>query len=101
MLTRYLWPGNVRELRNAINFAYVCASGSRIERQDFPEHIQTPEQHQDGGEPRPALARGGSREEDRIREVLTRFDGNRTLAARALGISRTTLWRKLKALGLS
>lgn len=43
----------------------------------------------------------GSSEETRIREVLTRFDGNRTLAARALGMSRTTLWRKLKSLGLT
>ena len=35
-----------------------------------------------------------------IREAMLRFDGNRMLAARALGISRTTLWRKLKTLGI-
>jgi transcriptional regulator with PAS, ATPase and Fis domain/TorA maturation chaperone TorD len=99
MLTHYPWPGNVRELRNAINFAYVCANGKRIERQDFPEHIRVPETLE-VLKTETAVVRGGSKEEDRIREVLDRFDGNRTLAAQALGVSRTTLWRRLKALGL-
>ena len=94
LLTAYPWPGNIRELRNAVNFAYVCATGERIERQDLPESIRD-HTAGEGSTPTP-LALPEDEEKRRILEALHRWNGNRALAAEALGISRTTLWRKLK-----
>ena len=98
VLSRYPWPGNIRELRNAINFAYVCATGNRIERRDLPEHIRTPDL--------PSGLRGGHRtqssndERQQIEAAIERFEGNRNLVAKSLGMSRTTLWRRMRTLGI-
>ena len=54
-----------------------------------------------GGAERPAAAVGGHGERDRIIELLDRHGGNRSLVARQLGVSRTTLWRRMKQLGIS
>ena len=101
-LQRYRWPGNIRELRNAVEFAYLCARSDRIERQDLPESIFLPDgASADPADHRPAIHHpaGSSRDATRIREAMQRFDGNRRQVAEALGISRTTLWRRLKAMG--
>jgi PAS domain S-box-containing protein len=99
LLMRHDWPGNVRELENAIEHAFVICGGSVIGREDLPPYIledgpvgQAPlaESEADGLGPLQnveALA---------IREALSRSDGNRTRAAENLGISRNTLWRKMR-----
>jgi transcriptional regulator with PAS, ATPase and Fis domain len=93
MLRRYHWPGNIRELENAIEHALAMSRGTEITPACFPVQVLYPE----AAAAAPALAaRGGrkERERQRIAEALDRHDGNQTAAARDLGISRVTLWRK-------
>lgn len=94
-LMAHEWPGNVRELRNRIERAMVLSEGPRLQPGDlFPER-----------QPReaPPLSLSEARdaaEREHIRRMLTR-SGNRVGdAAQLLGISRTTLWERMKRLGL-
>jgi transcriptional regulator with PAS, ATPase and Fis domain len=99
----YPWPGNVRELRNALQYAYVIGEGPILLDLELPPEIcgmafdaetatvnaRVPEPKDDElPEPR------------RIRLALAHADGNRERAAQILGMSRVTLWRRMKALGL-
>jgi len=91
-LMDYAWPGNVRELRNAIEHAFVTQSGDLLGLADFPRELRS----QSGdGQPDPEAL-----EERRIREALEGAKGNRSKAARVLGMSRVTLWKRLQKLGL-
>src|SRR5881628_3961132 len=86
-LLRYPWPGNVRELENA------------IERADLPPHVSAGLQLG----PSPQLPRQttlAEAERVHILQTLERFGRNHSSAAEALGIGRTTLWRKLKEYGI-
>ncbi len=93
-LAQHPWPGNVRELANALEFAVALAPGRRIRPEDLPPELS-------GGRARYSAAeRGPEDEAARLREALARHGGNRSAAARALGMDRVTLYRKLKRLGL-
>jgi DNA-binding NtrC family response regulator len=102
-LMAYHYPGNVRELENAVEHAFVVCGGNTIRLEDLPPHIYDQS-------PRPASPRasGGesqsgplaNAEATAIREALERHRGNRTRAAQDLGISRNTLWRKMKRHGI-
>jgi len=114
LLERYHYPGNVRELENAVRHAVTLSEGKVIRAADLPAEIRTPRLLPTGDEPARAPAADGAAaapgdrdgwslaevEKDHIRRVLTRHRGNATAAARQLGISRTTLWRKLREYGL-
>jgi transcriptional regulator with GAF, ATPase, and Fis domain len=93
LLLDYPWPGNVRELENSIEAAVVLAHGERIEISDFPsallENTCTPA---DSGSPGTMM----ENEARLLREVLEECSWNKKEAARRLGISRNTLYRKLK-----
>jgi PAS domain S-box-containing protein len=93
------WPGNVRELRNALEHAFVLVQGDRIGLLDLPEDVRAARERA-RGEPGPALEPGAEAERARIRRVLERTRWNRTLAAQLLGISRMTLWKRMKRYGL-
>ena len=97
-LCRYDWPGNVRELENVIQRAIVLAAGDTITQSELPRELVAP------GRAAAALpwaddATLAEVERAWILEVLERHGGNRTRAARALGIDPSTLWRKLKEYG--
>ena len=98
MLRRYHWPGNIRELENAIEHALAMSRGPEIGPECFPVQVLYPETVAVPGPP----ARGDRKERERqhIAEALDRHDGNQTAAARDLGISRVTLWRKKTMYGL-
>lgn len=99
VLLEYSWPGNVRELENAVERARICSRGEIIEEPALPAEIRR------GGA---AVPRGtgsfGDRstrpEADRLKEALARCGGNRTETAAQLGVSRVTLWRRMKQLGI-
>ena len=104
-LERYDYPGNVRQLENAIEHAVTLCEGPQIHPADLPPEVRIPRMlPRHGGAGASAGAPEGDRdgwslaqvEEDHIRRVLARHRGNATGAARQLGISRTTLWRKLR-----
>ncbi|MHB8834091.1 MAG: sigma-54 interaction domain-containing protein [Candidatus Methylomirabilia bacterium] len=84
------WPGNVRRLINALEHAAAACKGDAIDVQDLPDYLVY--------ENRRVLAEG-STNQDEIRSVLALYKGSRTLAAKHLGISRVTLWKRLKAIG--
>jgi transcriptional regulator with PAS, ATPase and Fis domain len=127
LLETYDYPGNVRELENAIEHAVAVAEGEVVTPADLPVVMRASrrlEAHAGAGAPgragaddeesrRAAAARERAEEanrdawtladveKDHIRRVLERHHGNATLTARQLGISRTTLWRKLREYGLA
>jgi PAS domain S-box-containing protein len=93
ILRRYDFPGNVRELKNAIEHAFVLCKSGTIQPEDLPEHI-----HQATKGAKPHLPAGS--EAAIILSALERNGGNKARAARELGIDRSTLWRKMRKLGL-
>ncbi|MEW6337058.1 MAG: sigma-54 interaction domain-containing protein [Acidobacteriota bacterium] len=98
-LMAHTYPGNVRELENAIEHAFVVCGGSVIELEDLPPHLAS-------AAPRPAAADAramaplAAAEAGTIRAALERHGGHRGAAARDLGVSRNTLWRKMRAYGI-
>jgi len=93
-LTDHHWPGNVRELENAIERAVVLARGERLGLEDLP-----PEVLQRSPEDRISFPVGTSLEEVErrmIAETLRYTDGDKTKAARILGITARTIYRKLE-----
>ena len=96
LLAGYDWPGNVRELRSAIEFAVIRCAGAVIQPEDLPPEILQPADFE-GSIPGDPLAD----EKARFLQALERSRGNRALAARLLGISRATLYRRLADLKIS
>lgn len=95
--TQYHWPGNIRELENAVEHAFILCRGGLIEPRHLPEPLR-------GMAPGPREFPTGATLADIearvIREALARNDGKKLATARELGINKTTLWRKMKRLGL-
>src|SRR6266478_3833582 len=101
-LSEYDWPGNVRELRNTIERVVIMAARERIGAEDLPP-LGTPE-----GVKMPSRYNFTSYREGReayernyILRKLGECDGNVTRTAEALGIDRSHLYRRMKALGIS
>lgn len=100
----YPWPGNVRELKNALQYAYVIGDGPVLLDVELPPEVSGMAFDPDEPAinmrmPQPA-SDDESPEARRIRLALEHADGNRERAAQILGMSRVTLWRRMKALGL-
>jgi DNA-binding NtrC family response regulator len=94
LLARHSWPGNVRELENALGHACMMAEGDRIDVQNLPEYLQAPSEEtvvEDQG-----LIPLAELDRRHARRVLERVGGNKTQAAKLLGINRATLYRLLE-----
>jgi len=89
VLETHPWPGNVRELENAIHYAAIRARGLPIEPRHLPPNVV----HHHGE--RPGLATRHALDPATVDQVLRETSGNRSEAAKRLGVSRTTLWRFL------
>ena len=103
-LMAYHYPGNVRELENAIEHAFVICGGNTVKHDDLPPHVcdRSPRhqaQTQPAAEPNHRPLENA--EAAAIRDALSRHGGTRSRAAQDLGISRNTLWRKMKRHGIS
>jgi DNA-binding NtrC family response regulator len=113
LLMNYDYPGNIRQLENIIEHAVALCEGENIILDDLPEYLVKAQ----GGPALFALPRGeesiappdgnpgslvtlAELEKNYIRKALEVCNKNHTEAARRLGISRSTLWRKLKEHGL-
>ena len=97
-LFTYSWPGNVRELRNAIEYAFVLCSGHWIGVEHLPPKIST-------GSKRPSVRSHQSsasweRERQALIDTLCDVGGNQSEAARLLGVSRVTIWKRIKKYGV-
>jgi DNA-binding NtrC family response regulator len=115
LLLEYPWPGNVRELENALEYAVAVCKGQTILPDDLPSEVTAgPEAARHMADRAPAAPTRGRpsspvptrrAEADavdgvRIRSALEACHWRRHEAARVLGISRTTLWRRMRELGL-
>jgi transcriptional regulator with PAS, ATPase and Fis domain len=103
---QYAWPGNVRELRNVLEYAYVVGEGPVVVDADLPPELLDGQAEEPTAPAvnRPVALppeRPHSPEADRIRRAVERAGGNRDRAAQVLGMSRSTLWRKMRALGIA
>jgi two-component system response regulator AtoC len=112
VLQRVPWPGNVRELANVMEMAMIVASGTQIAVEDLPPHLLAPPPvpvaSPEGNEDRasgalhtqPSDLSLEAAEREQIRRALEAAAGRRIDAARLLGLSRRTLYRKLEKYGL-
>jgi DNA-binding NtrC family response regulator len=94
-LTEYTWPGNVRQLQHVIERLSILAPGGRIDEAAVKEAIEASEPR--GEQASESLA---DAETEQIRRVLSATGGNKSRAAKILGIERKTLYRKLERMGL-
>ncbi|BCO32469.1 hypothetical protein TspCOW1_25720 [Thiohalobacter sp. COW1] len=101
-LQRYDWPGNVRELRNFCERALILFSGREVQPSNLPAELRAPQPAAKvGGFALPAGGVDlGSLESDLIQQALTQTGGNRSRAARLLGLTRDTLLYRIKKWGI-
>ena len=96
-MSLYAWPGNVRELRNAIEYAFVLCPSGAVGTAHLPSKIVS------AGEtvtPECRLDDAGLVERSRLIQVLREAGGNQSAAARQLGVSRVTVWKRMKKYGI-
>jgi PAS domain S-box-containing protein len=95
-LLSYSWPGNIRELENAIEYAFARSATKTIQLSKLPPSIKR-EYH--SIEPVVSPVSGRTQKNELV-QLLEEYHWNKSLVAKKLGIGRTTLWRKMKAMGL-
>ena len=93
-LLTYAWPGNVRELRNTIEYASVLCPGGWIGKEHLPPKI-TMNSTMPSTPIRPSPV-SWQEEREKLIHTLRRFGGNQSETARALGVSRVTIWKRIK-----
>jgi len=116
VMSEFDWPGNVRELENAIERACALSSGPVLHMGDLPTQLQdfrlhrTPPQHGEEAEEQHEAADGtggngivsiAEMEKHAILGTIRQLNGDKLMAAKLLGIGKTTLYRKLKEYGLA
>jgi len=101
-LMDYYWPGNIRELENAIEHACIRSKTNIIDVESLPRSI-TRSSVQRAAKIKDAAVHMDKDELEltRIKELLIKYNGSKTRIQKDLGISRTTLWRKLKRLNIN
>ncbi|MEP7219054.1 MAG: sigma-54 dependent transcriptional regulator [Bacteroidota bacterium] len=99
-LRKYGWPGNIRELQNIIERLVILSDGPMLDETHLPKEVLQAPSGNDGviGAQDKTLAEV---ERQYILGMLERYEGQKTIAAEKLGISTTTLWRKLKEYGVN
>ncbi len=116
LMAEYDWPGNVRELEHAIERACALSSGPVLHMGDLPTQLQDHKLHRDNAASAAALALTTANsdsnsnaprvlsiaemEKQAIRNTIRKLNGDKLMAARLLGIGKTTLYRKLKEYGI-
>jgi transcriptional regulator of acetoin/glycerol metabolism len=99
LLVHHVWPGNLRELRNVLERALVTAKEGVLSREDLDREFPSAASPRPGPDPK---RRDSSAEERALIEAALRDTcGNRSRAAMLLGISRITLWKRMRRLGMS
>ncbi|MBC8441008.1 MAG: sigma 54-interacting transcriptional regulator [Deltaproteobacteria bacterium] len=103
LMVAYRWPGNIRELRNSVEYAFVLARGKSIGIEHLPEKITS----FNPLATKPLKIAGhngivtvGLSEKEALLNALQQADGNQTKAAQILGVSRITVWKRIKKYGI-
>lgn len=97
ILMRYRWPGNIRELEHAIEHAFVLVKGNLIKPEHLPADLRAAVATETPGE---GLAPIRQSEKDAIVRALEANNYERVRTAAQLGMSRTTLWRRMRRYGI-
>ena len=97
-MVNYDWPGNIRELQNVCERLQILCDGHTIMLSDLPEHVLSPERKDETSAYDPTIPLA-ELERRYIIKALHHFDGNKTQAANALGITIKTLYNKLHEYG--
>jgi DNA-binding NtrC family response regulator/HAMP domain-containing protein len=100
LILDYSWPGNVRELENSVEHAVVLAKGSLVEAMDLPSALHDIGRSHMNGRLQ-GLATMAEKEQEVLREALDKCQWNKKETAKHLGISRNTLYQKIKRYGIS
>ena len=97
---QYSWPGNIRELINVIEYAFVLCPEGDISLTHLPTQLlgQEPASLQQGSKTGRKLTKGNEKQE--LIQALQAAGGNKSEAARRLGVSRVTLWKRIKKFGI-
>jgi two-component system response regulator HydG len=101
LLQLYDWPGNVRELENCLERAVAMSPGPVLQPTDFPPHIRTVALRTMAPGKQARILPLVELEKQAILEALQQLNGDKLMTARALGIGKTTLYRKLKEYGIT
>jgi len=97
----YPWPGNVRELENVLEHALICTCDGIIQKESLPRDLRDfAENRTSVPMPTAAASDNESKLRGQILFALKRTNGNKAAAAKLLGIDRTTLWRRMRRLGI-
>jgi len=97
-LFSYSWPGNIRELRNAIEYAFVLCSGNWINKEHLPPKITSNNKIPSVNQHRSAVSWKDGRK--KMIDTLRQVGGNQSEVARILGVSRVTVWKRIKKYGI-
>ena len=89
------WSGNIRELQNCIEKAVILAEGNMLTEKELQLPSETSEEHRE-----PSVETLEEAEERAIRAAVEKYSGNMSLVAKALNVSRPTLYSKLKKYGI-
>ena len=98
-LLAYRWPGNVRELRNVIRTALAICDGGVVRLRDLPSEVR--ERDEDYSAPPPDCGQPKPDEREQLLRTIRACNGNMTRAAHQLGVSRNTLYRRCRRLGIT
>jgi two-component system, NtrC family, response regulator HydG len=93
-LVQYPWPGNIRELKSAFAYAFVTCTEGHIEPSHLPPDLTL------ATVPAPTIAPTDDQQKQALIEALTQAKGNKSLAAKLLGVSRVTVWNRIHRYGL-
>jgi transcriptional regulator with PAS, ATPase and Fis domain len=97
-LLDYAWPGNIRELHNVVEYAFAVGRGTTLRWSELPPEFREPRTVEPKSVQNTQLSAGD--ESAAIRQALEQSNGQVTQAARSLGMSRATFWRKRKVYGV-
>lgn len=100
MMMNYPWPGNVRELENAIEHGLICSIDGHVVPESLPQDLQdySLNRHE---QPSDEIKDEPSQQTKEIHSALQRSNGNKSAAAKLLGINRSTLWRRMQKYSVS
>ncbi|WP_319585484.1 sigma 54-interacting transcriptional regulator [uncultured Desulfobulbus sp.] len=94
-VVRYPWPGNIRELKSAFTYAFVTCTDGHIDPSHLPPDLLT-----QATAPSLATIADDEQKKQELLQALTQARGNKSMAAKILGVSRVTVWNRLHRYGL-
>ena len=105
LMVAYPWPGNIREMRNSVEYGFVLARGKSIGIEHLPEKIINFNSLELENKPlrmveQDSMVKIGLSEKEKLFNALQQADGNQTRAAKILGVSRITVWKRIKKHGI-